>query len=829
MYKENKFMKLAKRVFIGLLAVAILVSSIAVAISAESGKPAFDDILKYYDPATSTVYIDEDFEGESYEGDVFNGADDQLSSRVEISAKTDDDGNPVNKYMDMISGPITNTAAVGDMLYVVNLNDQNGDPTKLSTFVFDVDVMASHYQRSHVACSAACGYDVLLNSYNNIPAACPTCGAAVNVRKSEAPVVKIFVGETQHAEGSVAGAALLILDFQSGKMLRYDGASYAELDISISENKWYGIHVVYEQNVFELTVTDKENKGKELLFEDLITPVHYVASVKVGYASTLDVDGRDTVISLDNVYLQSGNDYRNATAEELELLTRASIAQIKDMLFDSAVSLANKFKAVEVYDKLVDVYGYTTTDADTLLNIEAIKQQTLVVYAASLNDVVAGINTRNSYEDRLAYVEKYSAVAERVRSYGAELDEAAIADLNAYDLEATRLATDKEKSESFILFVQSWVDQRFDFYSNDYAVLEKFYSAVKNDYYDAASETYTYNSTYPGISTAFNNHVLVRNKFENMQSASTAFVKAVNDLNEAIDAYDSAKAQYDAVDPADADALAAAVAALSEAQTKRLSSYALARELIYENTTCPGVVGALASINSQTELQSIGNIAEKFLDLMSKAAASINIDAKEECLDVAADLLDVVANEYPGVSEAKEQYSALRQTISDSRAAAAAYIAAVNKLKGLSGNALVDAVNEALELQKTGNIIEIEGVVEANMTLDNAYSSIQFAKASAEKFITLVSYIDSNASLSDRFAAINAANAARNVPDSSLAGVSAATSTLDAAIAEYNADVAAINSAYADSAKIAADFSGASVTLGGVGAYVISFIKSLIS
>lgn len=830
LYKENKFMKLAKRVFIGLLAVAVLVSGIAFATSADASAPAYDDILKYYDPETSTIYIDEDFEGTTYEGEVFNGADDKLSSRVEISVDTDKDNNPVNKYLDMISGPITNTAAVGDMLYVVNLNDKEGNPTELGKFVFDTAIKASHLERAHLVCSEACGFDAAYDTLENLPTVCPTCGAAVDSKTARPPVVRVFVSEDAHSEGSIAGTALIVLDFETGKVLRYDGASYAELDFSISEDKWYNIHIVYNQNVFELTITDAADKDNTLVVKDLITPIHSVAAVKVGYISALNFDGRDSVISIDNVYLQSGDDYRKATAEQLEAYTKAALAQLKGMLDDTAVSNDTKFKVIAVYDALVDVYGYTSTDPEVVLDIEAIKAKILDVYAKALSDAVAAINVRNSYEDRLLYVEANAAVAERVRGYIAgEVSQDIIDDLAAYDAEVLDLETDKANSEAFIAFVQEWVDEGYNFYSSEYAVLAEFYNAAKDAYYDETAHAYTYNSTYPGIANAFNNHTLVKNKFEAMDVASRAFVADIEELKTAIAAYDVAKAAYDAVDPADTEALAAAGEALSLAQADRLSAYADARASYYDNTSCPGITEAIEFYTAQTELDSIGALAEDFLGLMAQAAVSINLDAKEDFLDAAEQIIDIVAAEYPGVAEAKVQYTTLRQSILDSRKAAADYIAAVEALEGLTGDALVTAVDNALALKEAGNILEIDGVVDANIELDNIYSSLLYAEASATKFIALVGKIDNEASISERYAAIKAAVAARNVPDKTLSGVSAAEATLDSAISEYNADIEVVNASYAGAAKVAADFSGAPVSFPSVAGYVISFIKSLIS
>ncbi len=823
-------MKLAKRVFIGLLVVAILVSSIAVAISADTAEPAYDDILKYYDPATSTIYVDEDFEGATYEGEFVNGADDKLSGRVELSVETDNNNNPTNKYMDMISGPITNTAAVGNMLYVVNINDENGDPAKLGTFVFDADIKASHIERAHLLCGDGCGYDDEFNSFANLPEVCPRCGAAVNVKKSGSPLVKVFVGETPHMDGSITGTALIVLDFARGKVLLNVGSSFTELDMAISENKWYSVHIVYEQNKFELIIADVANKDNKLTYRDISTPMHSVASVKVGYDSTSTFDGRDTVISLDNIYLQSGSDYRKTTPEELEALTKASIAQLKGMLFDDTVSLSTKFKVVDVYDKLLDVYGYTTTDAEVLSDIEAIKAQILVVYGESLKNTVSSINVRDSYEERFAHIETGKVVAERVRTYmsGDVADDIKNA-LSVYDAEVADLADDKVASEAFMAFVQEWFDDGYDFSSNDYKVLAEFYDAAKAAFYDEDKQSYKYNTTYPGISDAFNNHDLVRSKFEKMKSQSEAFVDAINELKDAVDAYADAKTAYDAVDPADTAALEAAAAQLSLAQADRLVAYAESKVLVYDNETCPGVTDALEFYEAQTELKAIGEVAENFLGFMAKATVAINLDTKEKYLDDAELLLDEVAIEYPGVAEAKEQYVTIRQSIADVRKAAADYIAAVAALDGLTGDELVAAVNNALALKEAGDILEIDGVIDANIALFDIYTSLRYAEASATKFVTLVGNIDNTASLATRFAAIKLANDARNVPDKTLSGVSEAEAVLNDAIALYDSDISEINASYAESTKNAADLSGAPITLEGVGAYVISFIKSLIS
>ena len=190
-------------------------------------------------------------------------------------------------------------------------------------------------------------------------------------------------------------------------------------------------------------------------------------------------------------------------------------------------------------------------------------------------------------------------------------------------------------------------------------------------------------------------------------------------------------------------------------------------------------------------------------------------------------MLDTVDEDYPGVIEAKAEYQNLRQSIEDSIAAAAAYIAAVNALADLEGDALREGIAAALLLKEKGNIVEIDGVVEANIALDTAKSNIDLIDSYAEKYIRLVNMIDEDATLAERFAAIRLAKEAEAHADDSVSGVSLAKLKLAGIVVKYNDDVNNANSAFASVNSNASSFAGAASAAEGIFQKAFDFIKAI--
>ena len=134
-------MKIAKKVLIGLLAVAVLVSGLLVCIFADGevsdgndgvALPDYAAVLKYYDPMYSTLYANESYEDGSYGHEVFVSRGSSSSFETAIKSYAGDN------YLQLKLGHILDPDSAVDVAYRVNL----GETVKQA--IFSADIAAAH-------------------------------------------------------------------------------------------------------------------------------------------------------------------------------------------------------------------------------------------------------------------------------------------------------------------------------------------------------------------------------------------------------------------------------------------------------------------------------------------------------------------------------------------------------------------------------------------------------------------------------------------------------------------------------------------------------------
>ncbi len=153
--------------------------------------------------------------------------------------------------------------------------------------------------------------------------------------------------------------------------------------------------------------------------------------------------------------------------------------------------------------------------------------------------------------------------------------------------------------------------------------------------------------------------------------------------------------------------------------------------------------------------------------------------------------------EYPGVADAKAAYNALREKLADNIKNSEAYISAVNKIKDAKDfKSKKAAVEAALALKASGSILGIDGVIEANKALSDAESEIKTLEGYSNTLITAVANAEAAKTLAARREYIYIANSCKDLAEPAVSGVNEAKTKLTAIIAAYDAEVAALNSAF---------------------------------
>jgi hypothetical protein len=187
--------------------------------------------------------------------------------------------------------------------------------------------------------------------------------------------------------------------------------------------------------------------------------------------------------------------------------------------------------------------------------------------------------------------------------------------------------------------------------------------------------------------------------------------------------------------------------------------------------------------------------------------------------------MDICQPEFEGVAEAKVLYEQVQLYINQKLADATAYINAVNALDSLSGSALTAAIKNAESLQEAGNVLGVDGVTEANIKLNQIIASIELREKYCVYFLNLVAALDKADDATETFEILADAREAEAMADKSYAGVADASAKLAKAIADFNAQVEAINAEFEKANDVAANTCGVGGNAKTVSAHVVALVK----
>ena len=226
------------------------------------------------------------------------------------------------------------------------------------------------------------------------------------------------------------------------------------------------------------------------------------------------------------------------------------------------------------------------------------------------------------------------------------------------------------------------------------------------------------------------------------------------------------------------------------------------------------VVAAYNTVKGFIESKSTYN--EAFITAVTNAKATSSFSVRDSKLEEARQYVDLVELAFPEVAKAYETYNELLAMVTAKRAATEDYIRAVLAIADATTNAEKSvAIEAARELAAEGNDVSVNvsvdgvDVSQANVLFSNADMALRLYNAENNNYLEAVASIAEAKTLAERRAAINDASARQSKADDTRDDIKAANATLEAAIAKYNADVAASNNAAADTNKVAASAVGA--------------------
>ena len=763
---RRKYMKMSKRIFIALLIVSVIVSALAFsAFAAENDDLDYGYLLEYYE---EPILFDYDFSKDDVTYSLFTNEDDK--SRI-TSTVVEDATAPGGKYLS-----VKVPASQGfweDVLVKNNVYFNWNADEAIDDFVLDMTVS----------------------------------GQRGDGEEKQLPKIIVSVADepcTNSDDAASIGTTLAALDFRSGcfaynkKTTNTEGdvyGVYTNTEFVLSEGAWYNVYVAYnsENQTATVTVTDLSDPANVFTVTDAFLPYTEIENVRVGAHGIDGAAARDSVMNFASLRALGGKNDRNPA--ELQTVVEQGVLDMYADFISDSVDFSDREYLSDVAIKL-SAHGFTP-----------VSEEAVAAFAELLGGTAPYCNTKLA-----AYIESYAALSDYYEKR-ALVDEALVyvayaSTLDASDVPADvadALAANIEAINGFDTALNNARDGSIDLID---AVGDSSIDDIDLDDYQVVCTYFEYlhpygqyaDATYEGVAHAYKYYHDIRGAKEDIEVKGDKFLAAIAVLN------------------SDADF------------NTRAQAFLVCKNNYCDNTTYKDIADALVIYNNYYDTMNTAiEMAENFIKYVEQADYAIYVPMKLDNLAEAEKYMGCLTSDpYVGVTEAKELYDRVKVEVDQKVRDAEAYVAAVNALDSLTGDALTRAIQTALQLQTAGNVLGVDGVAEANIKLDKLVSSIELAPKHREYFLTLVNSIDTTSSKEALFELLKEAKSAE-VDALAVAGgdsdIIAASQKLAAAIASYNAQVTAVNNVFAQANEVAAKTVGIGKNVTPVADRVIALIK----
>lgn len=613
-----------------------------------------------------------------------------------------------------------------------------------------------------------------------------------NQKDEHLPKIVVVVNDAAFAPMTAAntpktGTTIAAVDYRGGYFTYLKASGEYVTDYAIEEGAWYNLSLTYDADTsVTITITNCADPEKTLTVTDGYAPLQSVKDVRVGAHGDDGGVARGSMVKYAYVRVQGGVYHREMANMQSDI--EAKVLGMYQFFNDDTVSIEDKIVVCEVVDKL-NTYGFTTDKADVQEALDALGVGVVGLYNAKIEEFVATIDSFTDYESKKAYVEQtasYAAALAELDLTGVSAELVAKTEKNLADFAALQEKFDASKLDSakFLELVASMLDHDL----NDYAVVSADLALFEGCNPDL---------TYEGVAEAYKHYNKLVFAEETIRTSAESFIAAVTVAN-------NPELDFNA----------------------RAEAFKTITNLYFDNETYPGVTEAIEGYNAVRDYMNLEiSNAENFIKYVNKADYALYISAKQENLDIAKGYMDICQPDFEGVAEAKVLYAEVQAFIDQQIVNANAYINAVNALDSLSGTALTAAIKNAQSLQAAGNVLGVEGVTEANIKLNQVIAAIELVERYCIHFVNLVNSLDSAADASATYAILADAREAELDADKSYAGVAEASAKLAKAIADFNAQVNAINAEFEKANDIAANTCGVGGNATPVSSQVVALVK----
>ena len=766
-------MKFAKRIFVGILAVTMLVSCLTLSTSAENAPTLpsdnLEDVLEYllYDDAFIVENYDEEAVGPYAPADSFleivNG-----EASVDIVADSDSDKSLC----------ITNASTVGAG-YRLDLTE-SGDFKKLFVTSFTLKIGDEGDTKGSDFYVVA-----TLNDYfdNIVLFAAKTAGEKKAFSYSEYNSDRVTYETVEVAD------------------------AVPELGVE------YDVEIVFSTDQNKYSVTVKDGDAVVFTYADEISKSEGIASLRYYVKNP---DASETKTYLDNMKAYEGAAVRDV--ENSDVAAAEFVVAIQDLADYSGTSIEKQVEIADLYAKLFetgngyDPYSPPAEGSDIYAdNAELYDRAAEVVagasayrnhtYAKAFIYYLEGVSAAGDYYDRIDYLE------ENVDYYYEAFKGGALV-IEPDDADAVSKAIDS-------------CDAILDDFALTASYCENFVKTVEEGY-DQNNRNYTVMLAKYGALSALKSRAEAVPEFNYAEVNPDTKYPTVAD---AIAVYNALEAKIAAINHNVENVFVPAVDAMDMTQNELTENNLYLTknfESLYENYLVALTVYANGTVHPQLDpatYPGLSAVIEKF------DACAEYVEARvADCLEFVSrvngaasspDYLTVVKqlaltdcyfdtnpefslDKYAGVEEALELRKTLEDRVVKNEKDAAAYIAEVAKIDlGASYLDLKSAVDAAMALKADGDITGIEGIEEANIKFAKAEAIVSSLAGHSSTLIEAVNALKTATTLSERRYLIFVANGAKDSSEDSISGVTAAKAELATQIQKYNSDVQAMNDLFA--------------------------------
>lgn len=774
-------MKLTKKILMGIVAVALLVSCFAFSTSAEAPTRPVDNIeslLEYRDLSTYLIENYENYEDGAFafiskssdlvDKDVFTfvmseGATEEIKlvGENKLLSITNSSSSPVGyKFL---------AESEDDMLprIVMSFDFKSGDGTVGGS---DVVVLAT-----------LCDY------FDDVPL------FAANLSGEE----KSFTYATYNSD-----------------RVTY---STATADVAPALNTWYTANIVYDLVNGKLAISVRSEGEEVFSHVDEISSTAGIDSIRFYFKNAEEETGVtfiDNFTAYDGSFLRDVTDPENALADILIALD----AYAKDPLTPIAekLEISEKYLAFYVGEDASYVVPEGIKNYEKMLavvaDVPAFRNRTLAdAFVASVDTLVKTEGYYAQIEYRDTVVDEYYAMydSDDASDYESEAGmtdkydddltyaEAIVKARRDYEGVNERLAEVRQYSENFA----KQIEEGYNSDSKNYEVMVSKYnllslSVSKIDLGYKYSDVNP-NTKYPTLADAYAEYLALEAKIKSIENDVKAFVPAVL-----------------AMEITEAESVSAENPYLTVNFESLYENYLIANSL-YKNGTVNANLDPATFVSSEINLPNIiaefeakkeyvdARIAEcnTFLSIINGADASTYFVTVVSELERAALYFDsdkeYSLEKFEGVEEAVALYAQLLLRVEKNRTDAAKYIAAVGEIDLEAGYVALRAkVDAAVLLQADGSVIGIEGVEAADVKLAQALSKVETLEGYSKTLISSVASLKNAKTLAERRALIFTALSVKDEAETAISGVNAAKTALNSEIQKYNAEVEALNALF---------------------------------